>query len=71
MRVQGITPEYATAIRQQFPGATIDEVIKTKIFKIDAAFIAEVKAHGFTGLSLEKLVQLRISGVFDDESNKN
>jgi hypothetical protein len=71
MRVQGITPEYATAIRQQFPGVTVDEVVKTKIFKIDAAFIAEVKAHGFTGLSLEKLVQLRISGIFDDESNKN
>jgi beta-lactamase regulating signal transducer with metallopeptidase domain len=71
LRVQGITPEYATAIRQQFPGVTVDEVVKTKIFKIDAAFIAEVKAHGFTGLSLEKLVQLRISGIFDDESNKN
>jgi hypothetical protein len=71
LRVQGVTPEYATAIRQQFPGVTVDEVVKTKIFKIDAAFIAEVKTHGFTGLSLDKLVQLRISGIFDDEGNKN
>jgi hypothetical protein len=71
LRVQGITPEYVTGIRQQFPSVTVEEVVKTKIFKIDAAFIAEVKAHGFSGLSLEKLVQLRISGIFDDESNKN
>jgi len=70
MRVQDITPEYATAIRQQFPGVSAEDLVKTKIFNIDAAFIAEAKAHGFTGLSLDKLVQLRISGVLDDESVK-
>jgi hypothetical protein len=26
--------------------------------------------HGFTNLPFEKLVQLRISGIFDDESVK-
>jgi beta-lactamase regulating signal transducer with metallopeptidase domain len=70
MRVQGITPEYARSILQQFPGATPEDIVKTRIFNIDAAFIEMAKKHGFSGLSLEKLVQLRISGIFDDESAK-
>jgi hypothetical protein len=67
LRVHDITPEYARSIAQAFPNATIDDVMKTKIFKIDSAFIASAKAHGFNNLTLEKLVQLRISGLLDDE----
>ena len=70
LRVQGVTPEYAQSIAKQYPGATVDDVIKTKIFNINADFIAQAKAHGFNSLSLDKLVQLRISGVLDDESVK-
>jgi len=70
LRVQGVTPEYAQQIAQAYPGATVDDVIKTRIFRIDAAFIESAKKHGFTHLSLEKLVQLRITGLLDDESAK-
>ena len=70
MRVQNVTPEYARSIVQQFPGATAEDVVKTRIFNIDEAFIESAKKHGFTGLSLDKLVQLRISGILDDESVK-
>jgi len=70
LRVQGVTPEYARSIAQQYPGATADDVIKTKIFNINADFIALAKKHGFTNLSLEKLVKLRISGILDDETEK-
>jgi beta-lactamase regulating signal transducer with metallopeptidase domain len=70
MRVQGVTPEYARSIAQQFPGATSDDLVKTRIFNIDAAFIESAKKHGFTDLSLDKLVKLRISGILDDESAK-
>lgn len=70
LRVQGVTPEYARSIAQQYPGATVDDVIKTRIFKIDADFIAQAKKYGFKDLTLEKLVKLRISGVLDDESVK-
>jgi beta-lactamase regulating signal transducer with metallopeptidase domain len=70
LRVQGVTPEYARLIAQQYPGATVDDVVKTKIFKIDADFIALAKKHGFTNLSLDKLVKIRISGLLDDESVK-
>jgi len=68
LRVQGVTPEYARTIAQQFPGVTADDLVKTRIFKIDADFIAQAKKHGFTDLTLEKLVRLRISGIMDDES---
>jgi beta-lactamase regulating signal transducer with metallopeptidase domain len=70
LRVQGVTPEYARTIAQKYPGATVDDVIKTRIFKIDADFIALAQKHGFNNLSLDKLVQLRISGLLDDESVK-
>jgi beta-lactamase regulating signal transducer with metallopeptidase domain len=70
LRVQGVTPEYAQSIAKQYPGATVDDVIKTKIFNINGDFIAQAKAHGFNSVSLDKLVQLRISGVLDDESVK-
>jgi beta-lactamase regulating signal transducer with metallopeptidase domain len=70
LRVQGVTPEYAKQISQQFPGATIEDVVRTRIFHIDADFIALAKKHGFANLTLEKLVQLRISGILDDESVK-
>ena len=70
LRVQGVTPEYARTIAQKYPGATVDDVIKTRIFRIDADFIALAQKHGFNNLSLNKLVQLRISGLLDDESVK-
>ncbi len=67
LRVQGVTPEYARSITHEFPGATPEDIVKTKIFNIDADFIASAKAHGFNDLKLEKLVKLRISGILDDE----
>jgi len=70
MRVQGVTPEYARSIKAQFPEATPDDLVKTRIFNINADFIASAKRHGFTDLNLEKLVKLRISGILDDNESK-
>ena len=67
LRVQGVTPDYARSITKQYPGATVDDIVKTKIFNIDGDFIASAKAHGFGNLTLDKLVKLRISGILDDE----
>lgn len=67
LRVQGVTPEYARMIKQQYPNATVQNLVETKIFHIDADFLALAKKHGFNNLSLQKLVQLRISGLLDDE----
>jgi beta-lactamase regulating signal transducer with metallopeptidase domain len=70
MRVQGVTPEYAKQVSQQFPGITADELVESKIFNINGDFIALAKSHGFKDLTFKKLVQLRISGILDDESAK-
>lgn len=67
MRVQGVTPEYARSVAQQFPGATTEDLIRMRIFRIDAAFLELAKKHGFTDLNIDKLVKLRISGVLDEE----
>jgi hypothetical protein len=66
LRVQNVTPEYARTVKQQYPNVTIDELVQLRIFHIDDAFIADAKRHGFNSLSIEKLVQLRISGVLGD-----
>lgn len=70
MRVQGVTPEYARTLKQKFPGITADELVQARIFRIDDEFIAQASKHGFTNLPFKKLVQLRISGLLDDESVK-
>ena len=70
MRVQGVTPEYARQLKQTFPNVTADDLVKARIFRIDDEFIAQAAKHGFTNLPFDKLVQLRISGLLDDESVK-
>jgi hypothetical protein len=68
LRVQGVTPEYAKTVKQQYPNATLDELVQLRIFHIDDAFLASARRHGFTSLSIQKLVQLRISGLLDDSA---
>ena len=55
---------------RNFPNVTADDLVKARIFNIDDEFIAQAAKHGFTNLPFEKLVQLRISGLLDDESVK-
>jgi hypothetical protein len=70
LRVQGVTPSYAKTVKQQYPAATVDELVQLRIFHIDDAFLAAAKRHGFTSLSIQKLVQLRISGVLGDDDKE-
>lgn len=70
LRIQGATPEYARTLKQKFPGVTAEDVVQARIFRIDDDFIAQASRHGFTNLPFKKLVQLRISGLLDDESVK-
>jgi hypothetical protein len=68
LRIQGVTPDFAKATKQQWPDATVDEMVQLRIFNINGTFIASAKRHGLEPLTIEKLVRLRISGVLDDES---
>jgi beta-lactamase regulating signal transducer with metallopeptidase domain len=70
LRVQNVTPEYAKSVKAQFPDATLDDLIRMRVFNIDGDFIADAKRHGFDNLTIEKLVKLRISGILDDADAK-
>ncbi len=71
LRVHGITPEFARATKQQFPDVTLDQLVQLRIFRIDDAFMASAKSHGFDHLTIEKLVKLRISGLLDDDNQRS
>jgi hypothetical protein len=68
LHVHGVGPEYARFIAEQFRGATIEDIIHAKSFNIDANLIESAKKLGFKDLNLNKLIQIRISGLIDDWS---
>ncbi|MFP5228901.1 MAG: M56 family metallopeptidase [Acidobacteriota bacterium] len=71
LRVQNVTPDFAKSVKAQFPDATAEDLVQMRIFNINGDFIANAKRHGFTDLTIRKLVKLRISGILDDEVTKN
>jgi hypothetical protein len=70
LRVHNVTPEFAKTVKQQYPNATLDQLVQLRIFHIDDAFIADAQRHGFNSLSIEQLVKLRISGVMADSESE-
>lgn len=70
LRVQNVSPEFAKGVKAQFPDATVDDLVRMRIFNIDGPFIDSAKRHGFEPLTIQKLVKLRISGVLDDADEK-
>ena len=71
LRVQGVTPEFIQTTKRQFPDVTLDQLVQLRIFRIDDAFVASAKSHGFDNLTIEKLVKLRISGILDDDNQRS
>ena len=60
MRIFKVTPEFITEVRNE--GLTItdvEDIVKLKIFKIDAQYIRQTKAEGIP-LEVERLVQRKI-----------
>ena len=47
----------------------MDEVIGAKIQQIDEHFIQRALQHGFHNLTLEKLIQLKNSGVLEPKAD--
>ncbi len=71
LRVQNITPEFARSSKQQFPDVTVNQLVQLRIFHIDDAFITKAKSLGLTPITINKLVQLRTSGLIEDTSSNN
>jgi len=65
IKVQGITPEYIKALQSAGLKLDADDLIAAKVSGITAEFIREVQSHGFTNLDIEKLIELKHTGVLD------
>jgi hypothetical protein len=67
MKVQGITPAYLKELQAAGYKVDIDEAISAKVQGITPEFIAKARSHGFKDLTLEKLIELKHTGVLDAE----
>ena len=67
MKIQGVNADYLKQLEAAGYKPDIDEAIGAKIQGITPEFIAKVRSHGFTDLTLRKLIALKQSGVFDAE----
>ena len=65
MKIQGITPEYVKGMLATGLKLDADDLISAKIQGITPEFIESVRKHGFKDLDLDKLMQLKRTGVFD------
>jgi beta-lactamase regulating signal transducer with metallopeptidase domain len=67
MKVQGVTAGYIKELQGAGFKVDIDDAIGAKVQGITPEFIASARSHGFTNLTLEKLIQLKHAGVLDSE----
>jgi beta-lactamase regulating signal transducer with metallopeptidase domain/uncharacterized protein YnzC (UPF0291/DUF896 family) len=67
MKVQGVTPAYIKELQAAGFKVDVDDAIGAKVQGITPEFIAKVRSHGFKDLTLEKLIALKETGVFDAE----
>ena len=65
MKVQGVTPEYIKSLQAAGLKLDVDEIIGAKVQGITPEFIEKARSHGFKDLDLDKLIQLKHSGVLE------
>ncbi|MGA2420819.1 MAG: M56 family metallopeptidase [Candidatus Acidiferrum sp.] len=65
MKIQGLTPQYVKGMLATGLKLDADDLISAKIQGITPGFVESVRKHGFKDLDLDKLMQLKNTGVFD------
>jgi beta-lactamase regulating signal transducer with metallopeptidase domain len=67
MKVQGVTPNYFKEMQAAGFKMSVNEAIGAKIQGVTPEFVARVRSHGFKDLTLDKLIELKHTGVLDTE----
>ena len=60
----GVSAEYVKSLQAEGFKLDADEVVEAKIMGITPEFIREAKSHGFSNLSMEKLIDLKRANIF-------
>jgi len=69
MKIQSVTADYIKGLQSAGFKFSVDEVIAAKIQQIDEQFIQRAVKYGFQNLTLEKLIQLKNSGVLEPRAD--
>ncbi len=67
MKVQGITPEFIKTLQAAGFKPSVEDVIGAKVQGVTPEFIDEARKHGFKNLTIEKLIELKHLGIFDNQ----
>ncbi len=65
MKVQGVMPEYVKILQAAGLKLNPDDLISAKVAGITPEFIREAQSHGFKNLDIEKLIELKHTGVLE------
>jgi hypothetical protein len=68
MRIQDVTPEYIKGLQAAGLKFDVDDVISAKIQGITKEFIESARKHGFQNLTLQKLIQLKQTGILESRA---
>lgn len=68
MRIQNVTPEYIRALQAAGLKFNIEDVVTAKIQDITPEFIESARKHGFQNLTVQKLIELKLTGALDSRA---
>jgi beta-lactamase regulating signal transducer with metallopeptidase domain len=69
MRVQNVTPDFVKALQAAGFKVDVNEIIAARVQDITPEFINGAIKHGFKNLNIDKLIQLKNSGVLDSKGD--
>jgi beta-lactamase regulating signal transducer with metallopeptidase domain len=69
MRIQGVTAEYIKSLQAAGLKFGVDDIVRARIQGITKEFIERAVKHGFQNLNLDKLIQLKETGVLESPAD--